>query len=304
MQNRIGRAFATGISVVLLLAATACAFAQDLAGVRAAGVLRHLGIPYANFVTGSGDGLDVELVRGFAAHLGVRYEYVRSNWDTVFGDLTGQHARRQGDGAHRWGNVPVRGDLVANGMTVLDWRRQVVEFSDPTFPSGVWLIARAESPLSPITPSGALDRDILATKSALQGTSVLALADTCLDPGLYQLESTQAEIRLAPRDRKLNEMIPALLNRDADTTLLDGPDALVALERWPGEIKVLGPISGHQVMGVAFRPGDDALREAFNQYLAQVRANGTYEGLVRKYYPAVFDFCPEFFAVTASNPGS
>jgi ABC-type amino acid transport substrate-binding protein len=292
-------ALAAAVAIGLLLSATV-AGARGLEEVRQSGVLRHLGIPYANFVTGAGDGLDVELIRGFADHLGLRYQHVTSDWATVFGDLTGRHARRDGDTAARWGSVPVRGDLVANGMTVLDWRRQVVDFSDPTFPSGVWLLARAESPLSPIRPSGRLQRDILATKSSLDGVSVLALANTCLDPGLYRLESTRAEVRLAPAERKLNEMIPALLNRDADTTLLDVPDALVALERWPGQIKVIGPISGRQEMAVAFAPGASDLRRAFNDYLAQIKADGSYQRLVRKYYPAVFDFFPDFFAVTGN----
>ncbi|MCB1722910.1 MAG: transporter substrate-binding domain-containing protein [Chromatiaceae bacterium] len=272
------------------------AVAHDLDEVRAAGVLRHLGIPYANFVTGAGDGLDVELMKGFADHLGVRYEFVPTSWDKVFGDLTGQNARRNGDHAERFGDGPIRGDLVANGMTVLGWRQQVVAFSQPTFPSGVWLLARAESALTPIQPSGALDADIVETKSRLDGNSVLALANTCLDPGLYRLESTRADIRLAPKERKLNEMVPALLNRDAETTLLDVPDALIALERWPGQIKVLGPISDEQRMAVAFRPDTPKLRAAFNAYLQQVRSDGTYQRLVRKYYPAVFDYFPEFFA--------
>ena len=53
---------------------THCAFADDLQDIRERGVLRHLGVPYANFVTGSGDGMDVEIVQLFARHLGVRYE--------------------------------------------------------------------------------------------------------------------------------------------------------------------------------------------------------------------------------------
>ena len=270
--------------------------ARDLAQVREDGVLRHLGIPYANFVTGSGDGLDVELIKGFAHHLGVRYEFVPTSWETVFGDLTGRHARLIEGRTERFGEVAVRGDLVANGLTILDWRREVVSFSEPTFPSGVWLIARADSLLHPISPTGVLESDIRATKSLIDGTSVLALANTCLDPNLYRLEQTRAEVRLAPAGRKLNEMVPALLNQDAETTLLDVPDALVALERWPGEIKVLGPISPHQEMAVAFRPESTELRAAFDAYLAQVRADGSYDRLVQRYYPAVIDYFPEFFA--------
>jgi hypothetical protein len=38
----------------------------DLEAVRRRGVLHHLGVPHANFVTGGGDGLDVERMRRFA----------------------------------------------------------------------------------------------------------------------------------------------------------------------------------------------------------------------------------------------
>lgn len=71
---------------------TATAFAVDLADIRQRGALRHLGIPYANFVTTTGDrmdGLDVELIRLFAKHLGVRYELVETSWSEAFVDLTG-----------------------------------------------------------------------------------------------------------------------------------------------------------------------------------------------------------------------
>ena len=39
--------------------------ADSLADIRARGELRHLGIRYANFVTGNDDGFDVELVRSY-----------------------------------------------------------------------------------------------------------------------------------------------------------------------------------------------------------------------------------------------
>ena len=58
-------------------AAHASGEAGDLDEIKKSGVLRHLGVPYANFVTGSGDGMDVEIIRSFAESLGVRYEYVK-----------------------------------------------------------------------------------------------------------------------------------------------------------------------------------------------------------------------------------
>lgn len=111
------------------------AFAQDLDEVRKRGVLRHLGVPYANFVTGSGDGFDVELMQGFARELGVRYEFVQSNWNDVIGDLTGKEIRYK-PSVQEIGSRPVRGDVIANGMTILPPRLKLLDFSEPHLPVG------------------------------------------------------------------------------------------------------------------------------------------------------------------------
>lgn len=280
----------------LLLCAISLVQAQDLDEIKASGVLRHLGIPYANFVTGLGDGLDVELVKGFADYLGVRYAFVPTTWTTAFGDLTGRNAKRAADGgAELLDETPVKGDILANGVTVLPWRQEIVDFSAPTFPSGVWLIARADSSLSPIRPTGAKDEDISLVKRLIKGREVLALENTCLDPRLYRLEDTGANVRLPKRDLKLNEMAPAILNNEAETTILDVPDALIALEKWPGEVKVIGPVSGEQMMGAAFRKDSPKLRAAFDAYLEKIRADGTYNRMVKEYYPTVFAYFQDFF---------
>ena len=65
-------------------------FSKDLDEIRKSGELRHIGVPYANFITGLGDGLDVELIKGFSKHLGLKYKYIPSTWSTVFHDLTGK----------------------------------------------------------------------------------------------------------------------------------------------------------------------------------------------------------------------
>jgi len=277
--------------------------ARDLAEIKADGVLRHIGIPYANFVTqykqGSiiiESGLDVELMRRFARHLGVRYEYINANWENVFTLLNGESARYVDNkliiGEQK---QPIAGDVIANGATTLEWRKEVVDFSDNYFPSAVWLVARSDSILTPITPSDSIEQDIQQVKALINGIDVLALKYSCLDPDLYNLDKTNANIILPTNDRTLNEMIPAILNNDAESTLLDVPDTLIALQRWPGEIKVVGPISEDQRMAVAFRKNSPELRKAFNQYLQQLKKDGTYNKLVNKYYPSVFHYYDDFF---------
>jgi ABC-type amino acid transport substrate-binding protein len=296
------------ISALLLVMATITASqasARDLAEIQAAGVLRHIGIPYANFVTKypQGDkiihgGMDTELMQAFAAHLGVKYKYVQAKWTTVFGKLTGRNALFNNNQITYGEPQSIQGDVIANGATTLEWRKEVIDFSDDYFPSAVWLMSRSDSDLQPIRPSGSVDQDIAQVKSLLKDRDVLAMKQSCLDPDLYNLELTGANIILPVKERKLNEMIPAILNHDADSTLLDVPDALIALEKWSGEIKVIGPISSDQRMAVGFRKESPELRKAFNAYLKQIRADGTYNKIVKKYYPSVFHFYPNFFATS------
>jgi len=265
----------------------------DLPEIKKRGVLRHLGVPYANFVTGSGDGMDVELVKGFAAHLGVRYEYVKTSWENVIGDLTGKKVKPKGSDVTILGKVPVKGDVIANGLTKLPWRQKVVNYSNPTFPTQVWLVARADSTMKPIKPAGDIDKDIVQVKELLKDRYVLGKAKTCLDPSLYRFKETGARVKLFSGN--LNELAPAVIKGEAEATILDVPDALIALEKWPGQIKVIGPISSMQEMGAAFATTSPILREAFNRFLKKCKADGTYQRLVKKYYPGVFMYYPAFF---------
>jgi len=269
------------------------AFCTDLSQIKDKGVLRHLGVPYAHFVTGSGDGMDIEMVKLFAQHLGVRYEYVKTSWKNVIGDLSGKKVKSRGEDVEILGHVPVRGDIIANGLTRIPWRQKVVNYSMPTFPTQVWLIARADSSLRPIEPGGDIKKDIQAVKAAIKGRTVLGKAKTCLDPTLYGLKEAGAKPILF--QGTLNELAPAIINAEAEATILDVPDALIALDKWPGKIKVIGPISERQVMGVGFRKDSPLLLEAFNRFFQELKKDGTYLRLVKKYYPTAFIYFPDFF---------
>lgn len=279
--------------LLVLSVSSMSASAGDLPEIRESGVLRHLGVPYAGFVTGAGDGFDVELTRLFARHLGVRYEYVKADWGTLVRDLIGKGVKVRGAEVTLLDDAPRRGDMIANGFTVLPWRRKVVSFSEPTFPSQIWLVARADSPVRPIKPSGNIRRDIDMTRALMKGRTVLTIEKTCLDPALYDLQATGATVVRFPG--QLNELAPAVLNRDAEMSILDVPDALIALEKWPGKLKIIGPVSEKQVMAAAFPQDAPKLLAAYNGFLRKVKKDGTYRRLVRKYYPSAPYFFPEFF---------
>ena len=271
---------------------------HDLPEIQTAGRLRHLGFPYANFVTGAGDGLDVDLIRLFCRELGVAYLYVETDWNRTCSDVTGLAFTRAGNEVTITGPAEVRGDLIAHGMTVLPWREKLVNFAEPMFPTQVWLIAPASSRLTSIRPTGAINGDIASTYRLVSGASVLVKPNTCLDPGLFDLAGHGAQV--VNYEGSLDHMAPNLLGGMAELSILDVPDALVALGRWQGKLRVLGPLSEPQHMAVAFPKDSPQLEAAFAAFLDRCQADGTWENLVRKYYPGVRAAFPDFFAMESS----
>lgn len=269
--------------------------AADLKEIQARGELRHLGIRYANFVTGDGDGFEVELVKGFAKHIGVKYTLVYTDFYSVIKDLLGKNVVRKGDEVTLEGDFPVKGDIIATGFTVLPWREKVLLYSAPTFPSQVLLLARADAPYKPIKGSPDLAKDIAETKAIIGSKSLLVMERTCLDPANYNLKGKGIDLRAYTKNTNLNEMVPALLNGDAEFTLLDVPDALLDLQKWAGKIKVIGPISEEQQLAAAFPKSSPELRKAFDEYLKKIKADGTYDKLVQKYFPGIRRYFPDFF---------
>jgi len=182
---------------------------------------------------------------------------------------------------------------------VLPWRQAVLLYSDPTFPSQVLLVAPAQAKLTPIKGSTNLTADIQETKALIGKKSLLVMERTCLDPANYGLKGSGIDLKAYTKSSNLNEMVPAMLNRESELTLLDVPDAILDLTKWAGQIKVIGPISEHQILATAFPKDAPQLRDAFNTYLRQIRADGSYDKLVDRYYPGIRRYFPAFFAKPA-----
>ena len=297
MKKTIAVSLRMGL-VLLMLAASALlmapqAFCRDLDEIKQQGVLKHLGVPYANFVTGSGDGMDVEIVQLFAKHLGVRYEYVKTTWDNVVPDLIGRKIKLSGNNVELLDVVPGQGDIVANGFTVLPWREKILNFSSPTFPTQIVLVAPANSNIRPIKPSGNINKDIERVKKLTKNRTSLGVQNTCLDPALYNLKEEGAKIKNFTG--ALSDLPSAVIKGESDTAIMEMPDALLALKKYPGKIKIIGPLSPIQDMAAGFAKDSVQLRNEFKIFLAQIKKDGTYLKIVKKYYPSAPEFYPAFF---------
>lgn len=277
--------------------------AQGIEDIQKRGVLRHLGGIYAGFVTPTGKGFDAELIQGFARSLGVRYEFVLGKDPaTLISDLTGT-APATGTNAtslpaDRTGRLA---DLAASGITISEERKKHLLFSQPTLPTQVWALTKADTPVQPITPGKSTQDDVRATKALLSSMTVLGKANTLLDPRQYGIELVGSVPNLF--EGSIAELVPALLIGEGDAALLDLPAASQALRRWSGRIKVLGPVADWQYMGVAFAKDAPDLVRAFDLYLEMCRSDGTILRLVHKYFPALVKIRPEFFGTCNSCDG-
>jgi ABC-type amino acid transport substrate-binding protein len=271
---------------VLGLSLSAEVLVNDLNDIKKRGAIRHLGVYYARFNTGFGDGFSVDIIKGFAKEIGVKYEFVESSFSTIISDLTGKDPKTSS-------KTQIRGDVIETGFTVLEDRKKYVSFATPVFPTQVWFIASADLNISPIKPGLSLESDIARVKALLPGISVLGIKDTCVDPDLYSIREAGAFPIYF--DGGVNDLAPAVIKNLAKAALLDVADTLVALEKWPGKIKVIGPISEKQYMAAAFRKDSNELKDAYEKYLLKIFKNGEYESIVRNYYPDVFLYYPDFF---------
>ncbi len=266
----------------------------DLREVLASGVLRHLGAPHARFVTDNGGGFDVELLRLFSKHLGVSYQYVETTWDRFIPDLTGCEPLLDAEGRESCSNTPVSilGDVVAHGLTILPRYKERILISTPVFPTQIWIMARKDVPIRPVNPTGSIHKDIASVKALLQGRTLLGKARGCLDPALYGLLGNDVQAGYFSGNHQ--DMARAVIAGQAELMLIDVPDALLALERWPHKLKVIGPISERQDMCYAFALGSSRLMEAFNVFLEECRADGTLYRLAHRYFPGVLHYFPDF----------
>lgn len=275
--------------LVFLTLIPVLAKAQDLYEIQNSGVLRHIGAPYGNFIIAPDkkksieySGFSIDLVRLYAKSIGVNYEFVESaDVHTMLEDLIGtEFSFQQSEPFQiKFGKkFTPKGDVIETGLTILDWRKRIVNFSDSTFRSKIWLVGH-KSMHKKLPPNfNQFNRvQVLEFASKFQ---VIGQANTSLDPSLYGIEKFQEF------DGSINDYINLVMNlKENKLAVLDFPDAIITLRKAPEKLIVIGELSGPQFMAAAFRKESPKLLESFNNFLKEIKKNGTYDRLVKRYYP-------------------
>jgi polar amino acid transport system substrate-binding protein len=209
--------------------------------------------PYEPFAIGQPpdiSGYDVEVLNAIAENLGLTTEYQDTGFQTIFRDVAaGQF------------------DTAAAASTIKAEREKVVDFTDPYYASATALVVAEGSDIASV--------DDLSGK-------IVGTQDGTIQEDYANDETDASEVRGFPEG---TNALSSLLTGAVDAALLDEAVAVDAIEKLGGmEIAQSFAAASPDLFGFAIAPDNDALREAMNEALAEIKDDGTLAELYAKYF--------------------
>jgi polar amino acid transport system substrate-binding protein len=249
-----GSAFAAGCGDDDDNGDTTAAAGGDLGLIQEGQLLVGTDTPFPPFEIGKPPditGYDIEVVNAIAENLGLDVTYQDTSFDTIFRDTA------QG-----------KFDMAVAASTITAERQQTVDFSDPYYQANQSLVVTNDSDI--------------ATTDDLSGKTVGA-QDGTTGEDYANDETDAANVRGFPEGP---DAINALRNGQVDAVIIDQPVAVDATESQAGgDIKIAQEIVTSELYGLPFAPDNDALREAVNGALKELKDDGTIADLYERYFP-------------------
>ena len=197
-------------------------------------------------------GVDIDLMVGFAKELGVEVEFVRLN-EPGFESLLPALAAG-------------RGDAVASAVTITDERDLIVDFSRPYFEISIVVVTRTGSALRSIAD--------LAGKT---GVGVNGSRPITVLRGLgFTGEMVEADFQTGA--------YAEVVDGTADFAIMESASAVSAVRGNP-ELEIAFSLPIRESYGVAVAEGS-ALRSSLDAYLARIEADGTLTSILDRHLGA------------------
>jgi L-cystine transport system substrate-binding protein len=194
-------------------------------------------------------GFDVEVAEEVAKRLEVKAEFVEVKWDGMFAGLDAK-----------------RFDMIANQVGIRADRQAKYDFSDPYITSRAVLIVAKDN--NSITKF----EDLKGKKSAQSLTS--NYADIAKTNGAEIVSS-----------EGFNQSIDLVLAKRADATINDSLSYYDLLKQKPDvAVKIAAEQSNASSSGLMFRKDSKELVESVNKALADMKADGTYVNISKKWF--------------------
>ena len=251
------RRLATGLMAAAALAMLATGVhAQDKRKVK---IGTEGAYPPFNSIDAEGKlvGFDVDIAKALCEAANFECEFVVQDWDGIIPGL-----------------IAKKYDAIVASMSITPQRMEVVDFTDKYYQTPAKFAAAKGSDFD-ISPEG------------LAGKAV-GVQRATVSENFLRAEFPEAEVRAyATQDEANADLVSGRLD-------LVMADAVVLsegfLETEAGQdFEFVGPGFSDpkyfgEGIGIAVRKGEDDLREAFNEAIAQIRADGTYQAINEKYF--------------------
>lgn len=195
-------------------------------------------------------GYEIELVDALCAQMKAECEVISQDWDGLIPGLNAQ-----------------KFDAAIAGMSITPERKEVVDFSDPYFHSGIILIGKKGDDIS-------ID--------SLKGQPIASQRSTVASQYL-QDEHADADIKLYDTQDNAYLDLTSGRARAMMSDKVTGTDWLKTDAGKDYEVKGDEISSDDDAMGIAFRKGDPLVAK-FNTALAELKDNGTYDQITGSYF--------------------
>ncbi len=208
-------------------------------------------------------GFEHDLAKAFADYLGVTLNIrIAEKWEGMIPSLI--------DGT---------GDLIAASMTITPKRNRDVMFSNGYMDIQQHLIVHR-------------DNRSIRTIEDLPGQTIHIRRGTSYQERLESLATRIPNLTIVlHEDVPTEEFIRQVAEKEIDITVADSNIALLNRRYYPQAIMV-GPVADKENLGWAVNPKALKLQEKINQFFKQIKENGRYEELRKRYYAEVerFDY--------------
>ncbi|MDQ6594849.1 amino acid ABC transporter substrate-binding protein [Bacillus salipaludis] len=194
-------------------------------------------------------GFDIEIAEEVAKRLGVKAEFVETPWDGIFAGLDSK-----------------RFDIIACQVGIRPDRQEKYDFSDPTNVSKPYLIVSKDNNTIKTF------KDLKGKKSAESLTSMFKDMAASNGAEIVGVEG-------------FNQAIDLLISKRVDATINDGLSYLDFKKQQPNApLKVAAELDEPTKMGIMLRKGNIELVDAINKALADMKKDGMYLSISKKYF--------------------
>ena len=198
-------------------------------------------------------GFDVDITKAMTRAMGVKLDIRNTAWDGIIPAL-----------------LTDKCDIIISGMTITPERNLKVNFTDPYIVVGQTIL------LNPKLEGKVTNyRDLNDSKYTI-ATKLGATSDFAVKRYM-----SQAKLNLFETE---SEGVLEVINGNADAFVYDLPYNAIYASQNEGKIVHLDESFTYEPLGFAIRKGDPDFMNFLNNYLAQIKGDGTYDKIYQKWF--------------------